>query len=130
MKRDMSLVRELLLRLEDSPVTLGEINFYEWEGPFFEFEDYEYEDAVEHFRLLIDAGYIDAPEEAQGMMVFGVRGITWKGYEMLDAIRSPEVWKKTKEGIAKVGGVGIDLMLALAKAEGRRLLSQYTGIAL
>jgi hypothetical protein len=48
----------------------------------------------------------------------------------MDSIRSPEIWNKTKAGMKAPGGFGLDLMIQLAKAEGKRLISERLGISL
>jgi hypothetical protein len=125
----MDLVRTLLLKVEEEPIDAGCGVGLEWHGPFFEIEGWDRDTAIKHFELLVDAGFIKAPD-TQGMTEFVIRGLTWEGHEFIDTIRSPEVWKKTKAGMKAVGGIGLDLMVQLAKAEGKRLLAERFGISL
>ena len=129
MKRNMDLIRALLLRLEAEPVLAGRRSIFRWGDSFFSFQEYSQDDAIEHFRLLLENGYISGPPpEEQGTNFFIVTGLSWKGHELIDTIRSPEIWKRTKAGAEKIGGLGIDLILELAKAEGKTFLSKHLGI--
>ena len=129
MKRDMDLVRTLLLRVEDMPMKAGSVYGIPWDSDFFNVEDHDHDDCIKHFELLVEAGFIAAPG-TQGMTDFMITGLTWEGHEFIDSIRSPEVWDRTKAGMRKVGGFGLDLMVQLAKAEGKRLITEKLGITL
>ena len=129
MKRDMELVRTLLLRVEELPMRAGDAVGLDWEDDFFEVPGYERDTAIRHFELLMEAGFIAAPNK-QGMTQFLITGLTWHGHEFLDSVRNPEVWTRTKASMKKVGGVGFDLAIQLAKAEGKRLITEHLGILL
>ncbi len=48
----------------------------------------------------------------------------------LNSIRDPEVWKLTREGAAKVGGVGIEFLWEIAKAYGKQQIKEKLGLEL
>jgi hypothetical protein len=125
----MELVRTLLLKVEEMPIEAGHVVGIDWSDAFFEVEGFDRDTAIKHFELLMKAGFIAAPS-SQGMTQFVLTGLTWEGHEFIDAIRNPEVWKKTKAGMKAVGGFGLDLMVQIAKAEGKRLISEKLGITL
>jgi Hypothetical protein (DUF2513) len=127
MKRDMELIRALLLKFEAYPIPAGAVMGFDWSDEFFEIEGYDRDTVIKHFDLLMEAGFIAAPR-SQGMTSFMVTGLTWEGHELADSIRNPEVWKKTKAGMKAVGGFGLDLMVQVAKAEGKRLITEKLGI--
>jgi hypothetical protein len=54
--------------------------------------------------------------------------LTFQGHEFLDTIREPEVWRRTKEAAGKVGGAGLELLLAVGKAYAKQVLLEKTGI--
>lgn len=110
MKRDMELVRTLLLKVEEMPIEAGHVVGIDWSDEFFEVAGYDRDTAIKHFELLMEAGFIAAPS-SQGMTQFILTGLTWEGYEFIDLIRNPEVWSKTKAGMKAVGGFGLDLMI-------------------
>jgi uncharacterized protein DUF2513 len=129
MKRDMELVRTLLLKFEELYIPPGAVVGIDWTDEFFEIEGHDRDTAIKHFELLMQAGFIAAPS-SQGSTQFFLTGLTWEGHEFLASIRNPEVWSRTKAGMRAVGGFGLDLMVQLAKAEGKRLIIEKLGIPL
>jgi hypothetical protein len=51
--------------------------------------------------------------------------LTWSGYEFLDKIRDPEIWRQTKAGASKVGVWSVamlgELAVGFAKAKAAEL---------
>jgi hypothetical protein len=125
MKRDMELVRKILLRVEaDGGLPNQEIRDFTLEG-------YPREVLVHHLWLLNEAGLLEA-KVFKGHTNFDCVPIclTWRGTEFLDDVRDEEVWRKTKAGAAKAGGAGLDLMWDLAKAYAKAKLSETLGVTL
>ena len=113
MKRDPDLVRELLLLLEASPKLHGNPPL-----PAGRTED----DVNHHLALMIEAGLINGHiSQTMGRDVPAVlvNGITWDGYEFLDAARDSERWQKAKAIAGGAGGVALgvlkQLLMDLAK---------------
>jgi hypothetical protein len=108
MKRNMDIVRTLLLRAEAADGSIS-IN-----------------DPVEtyHLRIMIDAGLVkgriseeissDAPRHSY------IHSLTWAGHEFLDAARNDTVWNSTKRRITKAGSWTFGLVLEVLKAEAKR----------
>lgn len=121
MKRDMDLVRRIMLTTEkaDSPIGDGVlIRCCEDMGKL-----------AFHVELMRSHGLVHAGVERDG---FGepfsveITGLTWDGYDYLDAIRSPKVWNQAKEAISKTVGdtslsvvkdVCVSLAASLVKAQ-------------
>lgn len=111
MKRDMDLVREILLNLGDS-------EFYSDMG-FPRVEGYE-EDKIRHHVLIMrDAGLLFFTE---GIEVDGFFGktedlelrLTWEGHEFLEKIRDDKLWKSILDTTKKkTGGLSFDVLKAL-----------------
>jgi len=97
MKRNMSLVRELLLKIEESD---GELGSEDLRVPDFDKNQQDY-----HINLMIEAGLIDGIDASSmsGFAVLDLR-LTWDGHDFLDSIRDDTVWAKTKSRLADVGG--------------------------
>jgi hypothetical protein len=104
MKRDMDLIRLLLLDIEGEE----EVNL----SPFTE-EQIEY-----HNWLLLDAGM------ARGKDISGYQnvphhrailiGLNWEGHDFIDAARDVTIWNKTQKTIVeKVGTAAIDVVKSL-----------------
>ena len=125
MKRDMELIRQVLLQVEDrstGPVRpIGRL----------EIDGYSYDQITHHVWLLADAGFLTAQNFSH---LSGVDwrpiSLTWAGAELLDTIRDQEVWGKTKAGMQKAGGAGVELMWELAKAYAKAKLSETLGVQL
>jgi Hypothetical protein (DUF2513) len=127
MKRDLDLIRDILLDVENwnipQPLTLGSL---EYEGKTKQEIGYQLE-------LLEDAGYIDAriikgPEGITYDDAFIVR-MTMAGHDYLDSVRSQEVWNKTKTTLEKVGGgAALDLVKDIASKFLAELIKPYTGL--
>jgi hypothetical protein len=90
MKRDLDLVRRILLHLEE-----GEAN----PSGFGAFVDEGYDAGAIHYhlRLLHDAGLIEADEIVPGQ--WWPERMTWSGHEFLDAARDEELWRETKRRV-------------------------------
>jgi DNA-binding transcriptional ArsR family regulator len=125
MKRDMDLIRELLLKLEDGHL---DGNLYSVKPDGLGIEGRSYDELSYHLMQLIDAGLLDGERELSGQFV--VRNITWKGHEFLDSIRDPKIWAKTKEGAFAAGGFTLDLLSDLAKGFLKKQIEERTGVKL
>lgn len=126
MKRDMDLIREILLAVERLDTGKGE-------DVEVSVDDIEPHVLAAHVRLLAEAGFLDAheiPDDADEFSHFIPTRLTWSGHEFLDLVRDPEVWRRTKAGAAKAGGAGIEFIWELAKVYGKQLLKEKIGIDL
>jgi len=123
LKRDMDLIRELMLAIES-----GKHEFTQSEG--LEGTDAEPEVIFYHLRLLNQAGYLAFPSETVGGASFEVQGLTWEGHEFIDTIRDPEVWKRTKGAMAKAGGWTVGLIKDLGTAYLKHIIKEKAGIDL
>lgn len=111
MKRDMELIRLLLLEAE------GE------EKP--DLSGYTEAQRVYHAALLIDAELVEGAI-AGGSNGFPVAAhiirLNWMGHEFLDAARNPSVWKKAMEKVQS-GGASLplpvlqDLLISFVKKQ-------------
>jgi hypothetical protein len=97
MKRDLDLVRRILLHLEGE----GENASPSGWSAFVE-DGYDLPTIHYHVRLLHDAGLIEADEIVPGQ--WWPERMTWAGHEFLDAARNEELWQETKRRVA--GSVG------------------------
>lgn len=99
MKRDMDLIRDILLALEKKP----DISSTEKEEAL---PGVSLSPAVwYHMRLLLDAGLIKgrrSPEAGSPKICF--ERLTWAGHEFLDVIRNDSIWHRLKLDFAVEGG--------------------------
>jgi hypothetical protein len=127
MKRDMDLVRELLLKISDAPEhpNFADIIPGHKEGTP------EYELAAYHMHMLTEeAGLVHGIDvcSQDGDDWLELR-LTWQGNNFLENIRDQTVWEKTKAGAQKLGGASWDVIVELAKsyvkAEAKRRLGLH-----
>ena len=114
MKRDMDLIRQLLLKIEALNLPRGTTKFFDPSDSELQVEGYTPAQIAYHLDLLFDQGFV---EGQRGMTNFGIAGLGWQGHELLDDIRDPDVWDKTKERAKGLAGVGLSFIWEIAKAE-------------
>lgn len=109
MKRDMDLIRSILLAIEESDASNLESAF---EALDCSNEVFQY-----HLGLLIDAGLIRAHEVSHMTGTdYTPTGLTWEGHEFLDDVRDESVWNKTKEVVrSQSGTVSVAILQEVAK---------------
>jgi hypothetical protein len=115
MKRDMDLIRLLLLQTEG-------------EEPKPDLSAYTDEQQLYHSALLIEAGLVDGTIIENGTGFPASTTIlrpTWAGHEFLDAARNETIWRKAGEHIKKSG---VDVTLLLLQDILKQLAKQSLGL--
>jgi hypothetical protein len=121
MKRDLDLIRSIMLAAETSPPGrslcphreaakhLGDVTI-----------------VGEHIRLLQDAGFLEAEvdrDESGRYFSWSIYRITNDGHDYLDSVRDETVWAKTKDNLKKVSGsAALDVVKGVAKAASLSIL--------
>lgn len=98
MKRDMDLVRLILLEIEAQYKSTAIYNL--------QIDGYDIETIAYHCKILHEAGLISAYKAQYAdnrLYSFGVGSLTWEGNDYLDKVRDNSVWRKTKDVITKKG---------------------------
>jgi hypothetical protein len=127
LKRDMDLVRELLLKLESLPMEPGDALTLMPESPAVAIEGHSTAEIGYHLSLILEAGFVE-DVGSHPMMGITFTRLSWRGHEFLDTIRSPQVWRETKSGLAKIGGASVELAWEIAKAYGKHLAIEKLGL--
>ena len=97
MKRDMDLIRQILLRLEELPMTGGRHDI--------EIDGYSHEQIIYHVRLMDEAGLIEAQDLTTMTAIdWRPKRITYEGHEFLDAARSDKLWHTAKDKLMSTTG--------------------------
>lgn len=98
MKRDLDLLRNMLLLIEES---MPEIT----NDDFAELSDNPQLIAF-HIQLLIDAGFIAYYDASTigNPNYFIITRMTFAGCEYLDSVRSTKIWEQAKQKLSAVGG--------------------------
>ena len=99
MKRDMDLVRRILLEVEKSNdrVSIESLECDKYPLPVIGY----------HVELMSAHGLIDAKvtRDWGGNVVDGhIKALTWSGCDYLDAIRDDGVWRRTKTAVSEAVG--------------------------
>lgn len=98
MKRDMELVRKILLKIEEEQSVFPLMSI--------EIDGYDMPTVNYHCKILDEAGLISgykASMSMSGLDGFRVDALTWQGNDFLDKIRDNGIWHKTKEALTKKG---------------------------
>lgn len=111
MKRDMDLVRKILLKIEEAPTYDDPIDLV--------IEGYSNSQINYHVKILSQGGMIELfgkPVSPLGAItLYFPSGLTWTGHEFLDSIRDKSLWEKVKQKVKEGGGsFTIDIIKALA----------------
>ena len=113
MKRDMDLVREILLKIEEEnqPLRLGQL----LKDPTDADETARY---AYHLGMMSDQGFIKGlhAKVMSGPEDWLELELTWRGQEFLDTLRDPTIWQKSKAIATKAGGGGLQVLLDIGKA--------------
>jgi len=122
LRLDKELIRQILLAVEESDQTPDS-----WID--LEFDDQTHSVVSYHVMLLHEAGLL-AAKDLSAMDDFDWRPqrLTIRGHEYLDTIRDTEVWRLTKAGAEKAGGVSLAVMLEIGKAYGKQVLRKRLGL--
>lgn len=105
MKRDMDLVRSILMQVElaDGPLDSAKITH----------DGHSDQELLWHIDLLANHDLIDARvQRAYGSERIGavIDGLTWDGLDMLDSMRSAVVWQRAKDAVkGSVGSTTLDV---------------------
>jgi hypothetical protein len=104
MKRDLDLIRKILLKVEssdDSPLSVLNLDGYEEQTILF------------HVALLVEAEYMKANISQALSGIYRISTpirLTWEGYEFLDLLRSEGTWAKAKS-IIKEKSISISIAI-------------------
>lgn len=102
MKRDMDLVRKLLIKIEEvyepgqKGISVSKVMI----------DGYDAQTVVEHLMLMKEADLlqsIDAKTYATGSTIVSIGNLTNKGYDTLEDFRNDTIWNKTKDVVKEKG---------------------------
>jgi hypothetical protein len=142
MKRDMDLIRQILLYLEAETPRESSGLYYVDSDPMVAKLETTLELLNYQLILLYEARLIDGAayrgkgypsgndrlfENSSVLSVFP-RHLTWDGQEFLETIRDEEVWKKTKLAAKTVGSFGLDTLKELGKGFIKKKIKDHTGV--
>jgi hypothetical protein len=98
MKRDMNLIRQIALRVEEAPTGYAPDDMT--------FDGYTPEQVAYHAHLMLDAGLargIDVTHLRSTSPSVHLTSLTWKGHEFVEAARDDTRWRRTMRFIQDKG---------------------------
>lgn len=96
MKRDMELVRKILLEMEKQESGYAPINIV--------IDGYTQEQIRYHAFIMMEGGLIEGIKRTDKSPQVIPRRLTWSGHEFLDNARNDTVWKKAMGIVQEKGG--------------------------
>lgn len=115
MKRNMDLVRQIVLALEAHEDPAGMANV--------EIEGRQLAEVSSHLTIMAEAGLIYGQEqtyEAIDDTVWMYVRLTWQGHEFINAARDDKRWEEVKSQLAAVGGGTLPITMELLSRSVRR----------
>ena len=118
MKRDLDLVRAILLLVEEKEDCRAKV-----------FAAGQATDAeLYHVQLLLDAELLKEVGTVRSSQKRKVQ-LTWQGHDYLDAVRDDQVWNRTKEAIRETSGsTALELVKLVAIGFAKTKIAKHTGI--
>jgi hypothetical protein len=117
MKRDLDLIRDILVQAEESdskhlkPV---------------EIEGRDRREIFGHVQILQDEGLVKA--SFMGGPTSEIHHLTWQGHDYLEAVRDPGVWGKVAKRVKEEGGtITFEILKAWAIGFGKEQLGMGAG---
>lgn len=98
MKRDMELIRKILITIEYSNQTQGLI--------LLKFDGYSDDQISYHVKILYEQGIIEAIDcSSMTEFEWRAKGLMWEGHDYIDAISDEARWQKVKDWIKSTGKI-------------------------
>jgi len=117
MRRDWELVRMLLLKVEESDDIEEFLGYENGEWRFSgDYGSFSQNQILYHVILLINEDFIWGNLDDDDNDIKDIYGLTWKGHEYAEKLRSSPRWEKIKEEIRKKGlDLGTDTIMGLIR---------------
>ena len=110
MRRDMDIVRTIILNIEDDKYQ---------HGAYVTLDGVSNRDCALHVALLFDAGLAEGRlvrTDSSGIVAASVERLTSAGHDFCDGIRNDKIWNKAKEQILKPGAsYGLSILVEYVK---------------
>jgi DNA-binding transcriptional ArsR family regulator len=98
MKRDMELIRKILVSMEAHAKTMGFVAL--------QFDGYSDDEVSYHIKLLADHGLIEATDcSTQYGFCWRARRLRWEGHDLIEAIREESRWNSLKKWVTDAGKI-------------------------
>lgn len=122
MRLNHDCVRDILLAVE-STTTFNK--FFDYPNLYEELKGYSSDQIMYHIRQMNLSGLLyQVRFHSDGVFVVD---LSPQGHEFLGNIRSEGVWKETKNVASKLGGVSLQILIAIAGEVGKEMVKKYFG---
>jgi hypothetical protein len=117
MKRDMDLIRQILLAIESAEEALDVV---ETLVPHIDGvrDEKEARRVYQHAVWLREAGFVTGHDQLSPLDFYDAV-LTWQGCEFIDTVRDNDIWRMTKAGAKKAGVASVGFLWELAKHYGK-----------
>ena len=102
MKRDMDLVREILIAIEEENLDLNDL-------------EYDQDQIYLHVELMKEYGLVEAViiRIRDIIEICSVKRLTWEGHDFLESARDESIWDQAKKKCLEgTGGLAIETLKA------------------
>jgi hypothetical protein len=117
-KRDMDLIRDILLKVEADPELDG-MKFKCFEPS--DFDAHSQQEITYHIDLLFEAGFLQGSKSMDPIPA--VSRLTWQGHEFIGSISDPGVWEQVKNRLKGLPTIALSVVFELGKAELKKKLN-------
>jgi hypothetical protein len=116
--RDLNLVRAIMLKIEELPLSGSDYRPFEING-------YNPAMVYYHLEMLRDAGWLRMEVAMGSPPLVWITAVTWEGHEFIEAVRNSGVWAQVRRRIASEGG---GMAIATVKALAHQYLRTHFGV--
>jgi hypothetical protein len=127
MKRDLNLVRQMMLALESDKRLNGGSTQRLFANQLFDIPDRDDDELAYHLMLIIDEGWLEAAYSRPAGN-FDVSRLTADGHDFVESTRNPDVWQKTKSTMKAGGAETLRLAWDIAKSVVRSEIARHIGL--
>jgi len=127
MKRDLNLVRQMMLALESDTRLNGRSIYRLSASELFDIPDRDDDELAYHLMQIIDEGWLEG-KYSRTAGNFDVSRLTAAGHDFIDTTRSPGVWSKVQSTMKAGGTETLRLAWDLAKSAVRSEITRHFGI--
>ncbi|MCX6073196.1 MAG: DUF2513 domain-containing protein [Campylobacterales bacterium] len=116
MKRDLDLIRDIMLTLEEK-MDYGQNISSEQLFEIMKNDMLSIKKLTYHIGLLVEANYIKAKElkTYSDGSIFTINTITFDGQDFIDALRDSKIWNEVKGKFSEIGSSALSVMIDLGK---------------
>lgn len=123
MKRDLDLIRDILLRIEAMPPEQTDLSSKQLKNLCDNAAITDF-----HIKLLLDSKFIEVTHcvpQNENKDIYFISRLTSSGCDYLDSIRNPKIWEATKE---KIKSIGDSVSLEIVKDVAISVVRSYLGV--